>query len=111
MLSMSILLITNLLTPNKSGFGPGDSTINQLLYITHRIYAAVEEFPSHETCAVFLDISKACDKVWHHGLIVKLKNYGISGLLQLIESYLSNRKQGIVVNGKCCEWSSITAGV
>ena len=101
-----------LLTHNQSGFCPGDSTINQLLYITHRIYAAFEEFPSHETCAVFLDISKAFDKVWHDGLILKLKNHGISGpLLALIESYLSNRKQRIVLNGKCSEWSSIKAGV
>ena len=87
-----------LLTPNQSGFCTGDSTINQLLYITHRIYAAFEEFPSRETRAVFLDISKAFDKVWHDGLILKLKNHGISGpLLALIESYLSNRKQRIVL--------------
>ena len=54
-----------LLTPNKSGFRPGDSTVNQLLSITHKIYSAFEEFPSRETRAVFLDISKAFDKVWH----------------------------------------------
>ena len=83
-----------LLTPNQSGFRPGDSTINQLLYITHRIYAAFEEFPSRETRAVFLDISKAFDKVWHDGLILKLKNPGISGpLLALIKSYLSDRSK------------------
>ena len=58
---------------------------------------------------MFLDISKAFDKVWRDGLILKLKNHGISGpLLALIESYLSNRKQRIVLNGKCSEWSSIT---
>ena len=51
-----------ILTPNQSGFRPGDSTINQLLYIAHRIYVAFEEFPSRETRAVFLDISKAFDK-------------------------------------------------
>ena len=101
----------HLLTPNQSGFCLGDSTINQLLYITHRIYAAFEEFPSRETRAVFLDISKAFDKVWHDGLIRKLKNHGISDpLLALIESYLSNRMQRTVLNGKCSEWSSITAG-
>ena len=101
-----------LLTPSQSGFRPSDSTINQLLYITHRIYAAFEESPSRETRAVFLDISKAFDKVWHDGLVLKLKNYGISGpLLELIESYLSNRKQRIVLNGKCSEWSIITVGV
>ena len=48
----------HLLTPNQSGFCPGDLTINQLLYITHRIYAAFGDFPSRETRAVFLAISK-----------------------------------------------------
>ena len=101
-----------LLTPNQSGFRPSDSAINQFLYITRRIYAAFEEFPSRETRAVFLGISKAFDKVWHDGLILKLRNHGISGpLLALIESYLLNRNQRIVLNGKCSEWFSITAGV
>ena len=44
-----------LLTPNKSGFRPGDSTINQLLFITHKIYCAFDDTPSKETRAVFLD--------------------------------------------------------
>ena len=80
-----------LLTLNQSGLRPGDSTINQLLYSTQKIYTAFEDFPSRETRAVFLDISKAFDKVWHEGLVFKLKTYGISGpLLALIVSYLSN---------------------
>ena len=78
-----------LVTPNQSGFRQGDSTVNQLLYITHLIYTAFEEYPTRETRAVFLDISKAFDKVWHDGLVFKLKTYGITGpLLLLIESYL-----------------------
>ena len=100
------------LTPNQFGFCLGDSTVNQLLHVTHRICAAFEDFPLCETRAVFLDISKAFDKVWHDGQILKLKSYGILGpLLTLTESYLSNRKQRIVLDGKCSEWSSITAGV
>ena len=70
-----------LLTPNQSAFRPGDSTINQLLSITHKIYSAFDEFPSRETRVVFLDISKAFDKVWHDGLFFELKSYGISGCL------------------------------
>ena len=73
------LCVNQLLTPNQSGFRPGDSTVNQILSITYQIYSALEEFPSRETRAVFLDISKAFDKVWHDGLLFKLKNYGISG--------------------------------
>ena len=61
---------------------------------------------------MFLYVSKAFDKVWQDGLILKLENFGISGsLLALIESYLLNQKQRIVSNGKCSECSSITAGV
>ena len=60
-----------LLTPNQSGFRPGDSTINQLLYITQKISTAFEDFPSRQTRAVFLDISKAFVKVWHEGLVFK----------------------------------------
>ena len=90
-----------LLTQNQSDFRPGDSTINQLSYITQKIYNAFEDFPSRETRAVFLDISKAFHKVWHESLVFKLKTYGISGpLLALIVSYLSNRHQRVVLNGK-----------
>ena len=46
--------------------------------------------PSLETRGVFLDISKALDRVWHEGLLFKLKSYGITGpLLTLIKSFLS----------------------
>ena len=66
---------------------------------------------SLEVRAVFLDISKAFDKVWHDGLIFKLKINGISGrLLNLFENYLQNRKQRVVLNG-CSDYSIIESGV
>ena len=101
-----------LLTPHQSGFRPGDSTINQLLAITHKIYTAFEELPSKETRAVFLDLSKAFDRVWHDGLIYKLQCSGISGnLLSLTRNFLNNRLQRVVLNGKSSEWASVSAGV
>ena len=101
-----------LLTAHQSGFRPGDSTINQLLSISHKIYAGFEESPSRETRAVFLDFSKAFDKVWHEGLLYKLECNGISGnLLNLIRNFLSNRKQRVLLNGKNSEWADISAGV
>ena len=61
---------------------------------------------------VFLDISKAFDKVWHEGLIFKLKQNGISGnLLNLFENYLTNRKQRVVLNGSHSDYTSIESGV
>ena len=60
----------------------------------------------------FLDISKAFDKVWHDGLIFKLKQNGISGrLLSLLENYLQNRKQRVVLNGSHSDYSKIDSGV
>ena len=101
-----------LLAPSQSGFRPGDSTVNQLLSISHKIYSAFEEFPLRETRAVFLDISKAFDKVWNDGLLFKLKSYGISDcLFTLIKDFLKNRQQRAVLNRKSSGWSSITAGV
>ena len=102
----------NLITKNQSGFRPGDSTTNQLLYLVNEIHLAFEDPKSLELRAVFLDISKAFDKVWHQGLIVKLKQNGISGnLLTLFENYLHNRKQRVVLNGSFSDYSVIESGV
>ena len=61
---------------------------------------------------VFLDLSKAFDKVWHDGLIYKLKSLGISGsLLKLIQNYLDNRFQRVLLNGQTSEWKSVKACV
>ena len=103
---------SGLLSHHQSGFRPGDSTINQLLATTHNIYRAFEEVPSQEMRAVFLDLSKAFDRVWHDGLLYKLEFNGISGnILQLIKNFLKDRKQRVVLNGKSSKWESISEGV
>ena len=60
-----------LISSNQSGFKPGDSSINQLLCITHDIYQFFDD--DLETRSIFLDISNAFDKVWHKGVLYKLK--------------------------------------
>ena len=96
----SYLDANNLITKNQSGFCPGDSTTNQLLYLVNEIHQAFEDPKSLEVRAVFVDTSKAFDKLWHEGLILKLKQNGISGgLLKLFENYLHNRKQSVVLDG------------
>ena len=102
----------NLITKNQSGFRPGDSTTNQLLYLLDEIHQAFDSTESYEVRAVFLDISKAFDKVWHDGLIFKLRQNGISGkLLKLFQNYLSNRKQRVVLKGSSSEYSTVESGV
>ena len=60
--------------------------------------------------AIFCDVSKAFDRVWHKGLLYKLKHKGIDEtLLQWLASYISNRKQRVVIPGACSEWVAITA--
>ena len=61
---------------------------------------------------VFLDLSKAFDKVWHDGLLCKPKRMGICGkYFGLIDSFLSDRSQRILLNGQTSKWSQIKAGV
>ena len=60
----------------------------------------------------FLDFCKAFDKVWHDGLIYKLKLLGISGsLLKLIQNYLDSWFQRVLLNGQTSEWKQIKPGV
>ena len=96
----------------QSGFRPNDSFINQLISITHNIYRAFDANPSLEVRGVFLDLSKAFDKVWHEGLLYKLKSNGINGnVLQLIKSFLYNRCKRVVLNRHSSSWLSRGAGV
>ena len=90
----------NFLTPCQSGFIKGDSCVNQLVAIVHEIHKNLDVYPSIDTIGIFLDMSKAFDKVWHKGLICKLESYGVkSHLISLLKDYLSNRKQRVTLNG------------
>ena len=59
-----------------------------------------------------LDISKAFDRVWHAGLLHKLKSYGIPGeIFGLISSFLSNRWLRVVLDGKSSQEYPVNTGV
>ena len=104
------LVVNDLISKHQSGFRPGDSTTNQLLFLVHNIHLALDE--QKEVRSLFLDMSKAFDKVWHDGLLFKLQRNGIEGqLLQLFRSCLSNRKQRVVINGFESECGPIEARV
>ena len=100
----------HVITTLQSGFVPGDSTVNQLIDIYNTFCRALDE--GKEVRAIFCDISKAFDRVWHKGLIFKLQSAGISGtLLNWFSDYLQDRKQRVVLPGANSSWTSIKAGV
>jgi len=101
---------SDLFSPFQSGFMPKDSTVNQLTSLYHTICRALDE--GKEDRAVFCDISKAFDRVWHKGLLFKLRQRGIDGrLLAWLRDYLCDRMQRVVVSDTTSDIVSITAGV
>ena len=97
-------------------------SVSQVLYLVthawhnccqfiHEIYVSFDCNPSAETRGIFLDISKVFDKVWHEGLIFKLKACGIDDDLLELLNYLEDRKQRVVLNGQTSSWKNILAGV
>jgi hypothetical protein len=100
----------NFISDKQSGYRRNDSTVKQLISITHEIYKTFDA--NKELRAVFLDISRAFDRVWHEGLLFKLRRIGIEGeALKIIESFLSDREQRVVLNGQFSEWAPVEAGV
>ncbi|MCG7870185.1 MAG: hypothetical protein JAY74_27935 [Candidatus Thiodiazotropha taylori] len=100
----------NLLSSLQSGFIPGDSTVNQLTFLYNTFCQALDS--GKEVRAVFCDISKAFDRVWHVGLLHKLKAAGVTGeVLDWFKHYLSDRKQRVVLPGAVSDWVFIRAGV
>ena len=102
----------DLISQQQSSFKPGNSYINQLLSLTHEIYQSFDVRSHVDVRSVFLDISKAFDKVWYDGIIFKLKQNGISSnLLNLLSNFLRNRKQSVALNLQTFSWTDVNAGV
>ena len=106
----NFLLDNSLIYDMQSGFLPNHSTVYQLLEIFHNICISREE--KKHTGLVFCDVFKAFDRVWHRGLIYKLKHYGIGGkLLALLENYISDRHQCVFINASLSNTLFTNAGV
>ena len=100
----------DLITRLQSGFKHGDSTNFQLIHTYHSFCEAVDS--GKEVRAVFCDVSKAFDRVWHRGLLYKLSCIGCSSLVvKWFSSYLSSWRQRVVINGESSDWSPIRARV
>ena len=84
------MISNNLISKHQSGFRPGDSCTNQLLSLINDIHCAFNDKSCLEVRSVYLDMSKAFDKVWHDDLVFKLKQNGIKGkILSLLVNHLN----------------------
>ena len=78
--------------------------------MSHKLHEALDN--GHDMRIVFMDMSKAFDKVWHKGVIFKLKRKGIDGLLlKWFISYLENRFQRVVIDGQSSDELPVQTGV
>ena len=106
----SYLVKNNLIFDKQFGFRSNYSTNHALLSITERIKDLVDK--GNYVCGIFIDLEKAFDTVNHSILCEKLNYYGLRGNInQLIQSYLSNRRQFVSINGFNSSLRGITCGV
>ena len=92
------------------GIRTGHSTDHALISFTEPIKSSLDK--NRFRCGIFIDLQKAFDTVNHNILLKKLEHYGIRGTaLSWFQSYLSNRKQFVSVNGHSSSLTNISCGV
>ena len=100
----------NLFNINQHGFTSGRSCLSQLLEQFDVILDYIDENANVDV--VYLDFSKAFDKVDHTIVLQKMKNLGINGQVYTwMESFLRNRYQSVSVNGVTSDPQRVISGV
>ena len=98
------------LSSRQSGFCKEDGTEFQLVRLVQSWSDLLDN--SQFVGAVFFDLKKAFDKVWHAGLLSKLSAAGVSGSAFLwFEDFLTRRTQRTVVGSSVSAELSPSAGV
>ena len=100
----------NLIRSSQHGFMQHRSCLTNLLHFIDTLTSLLDK--GHNIDVFYLDFSKAFDRVPHQRLLSKMKCHGIGGdILRWIQSWLSDRKQRVVLNGSFSTWSSVLSGV
>lgn len=107
---MHYLDLNNILSDRQHGFRRGRSCETQLLEFIDELVGYMEG--GGQADVLIMDFAKAFDKCNHSLLIHKLKAYGIQGKAnRWIQSFLSNRRQAVVVDGVASSFVSVQSGV
>ena len=102
--------INSLFSDKQYGFISGRSTTLQLLEVLDKWTEAIDK--GYSIDCVYMDYQKAFDTVPHRRLLQKAKAYGVTRqILGWIESFLSGRKQIVMVNGENSSWKDVTSGI
>ena len=95
---------------SQHGFMQHRSCLTNLLQYLETLTSLLDE--GHNVDVFYLDLSKAFDRVPHERLLLKLSSHGVTGdIFNWVKSWLSNRKQRVVLNGSCSKWTDVTSGV
>ena len=99
-----------LLGESQHGFRKGRSCLTNLLEFLHENKDKVDQgIPVH---VIYLDFAKAFNKVPHMRLLYKLEKYGINAdIVRWIKTWLSGRRQRVVIGGEHSEWEEVWSGV
>ena len=104
------LVKNEMIYSKQFGFRSKHSTNHAIISITEHIRNLLDN--TQYVCGIFVDLEKAFDTVDHKVLCEKLKFYGLRGNINnLLQSYLSNRKQYVSLKGFNSEVRDITCGV
>ena len=97
-------------SPFQHGFVSGKSCVTQLLEFLDDITEALDQ--GDDIDIIYVDFSKAFDKIPHRKLMKKLWGYGIRGkIYKWVKEFLTNRTQKVVVDGKKSGSKPVTSGV
>lgn len=108
---LMVYLVSNkLINVKQHGFMPGKSCATNLLEFIDKVTYEIEQ--GNYVDVIYTDFSKAFDKVSHTKLLVKLKAYGIiDESYEWIRSFLTGRKQRIILGEASSDWAEVTSGV
>ena len=98
------------LNPCQHGFVPGKNCVSQLIDVFDKIGSQLDR--GKQIDVIYLDMSKAFDKVSHKRLLLCLREYGFGGnILNWFQSYLQDRRQQTTILGASSSPSQVTSGV